>query len=123
MSPSRTAAPPRRYASPLRAQRAQQTKAAILDAATALFIDKGWGQTGMRDVARDAGVAVATLYSHYSSKRTLLDAVIDQAVVGDDAPVAVADRPEFLAIGRGRRSDRIAAAATLVATIHDRTAP
>jgi AcrR family transcriptional regulator len=88
-----------------------------------MFTTKGWAGTGMRDVARDAGVAVETLYAHYSSKRKLLDAVIDQAVVGDDEPVAVADRPEFLAMGRGRRADRIAAAASLVAAIHERTAP
>ena len=35
----------------------------------------------------------------------------------------VAERPEFLAMGRGRRADRIAAAASLVAAIHERTAP
>jgi AcrR family transcriptional regulator len=123
MSPARTASTPRRYASPLRARRAEETKAAILATATAMFTTKGWAGTGMRDVARDAGVAVETLYSHYSSKRKLLDAVIDQAVVGDDEPVAVADRPEFLAMGRGPRADRIAAAASLVAAIHERTAP
>jgi AcrR family transcriptional regulator len=123
MSPARVASPPRRYASPLRARRAEETKAAILATATAMFTTKGWASTGMRDVAREAGVAVETLYSHYSSKRKLLDAVVDHAVVGDDEPVAVADRPEFLAMGRGRRADRIAAAASVVAAIHDRTAP
>jgi AcrR family transcriptional regulator len=88
-----------------------------------MFTTKGWASTGMRDVAREAGVAVETLYSHYSSKRKLLDAVVDHAVVGDDEPIAVADRPEFLAMGRGRRADRIEAAASIVAAIHHRTAP
>jgi AcrR family transcriptional regulator len=77
----------------------------------------------MRDVARAAGVAVETLYSHYPSKRALLDAVVDQAAAGDDAPVALAERPEFLAIGRGRRADRIAAAASITTAINARTAP
>ncbi|MEZ5143162.1 MAG: helix-turn-helix domain-containing protein [Acidimicrobiales bacterium] len=113
----------RRYDSPLRAQRAEETRARLITAATELFTTRGWANTGMRDVARQAGVAVETLYSHYASKRKLFDAVVDHAVTGDDAPVAVADRPEFLAIGRGRRADRIAAAASLVAAIHDRTAP
>lgn len=131
MGPARTSppaasdgAPPRRrYASPLRAKQAEETRANLLRAATELFTSKGWANTGMRDVARDAGVAVETLYSHYSSKRVLLDAVVDHAVVGDDLPIAVAERPEFLAIGRGRRADRIAAAAALVAAIHERTGP
>jgi AcrR family transcriptional regulator len=113
----------RRYDSPLRAKRAEETRAALLATATELFTTRGWAGTGMRDVARAAGVAVETLYSHYPSKRKLLDAVVDHAVVGDDEPVAVAERPEFLALGRGRRTDRIEAAASLVAVIHERTAP
>jgi AcrR family transcriptional regulator len=113
----------RRYDSPLRARRAEETRTTLLSAATELFTSKGWANTGMRDVAREAGVAVETLYSHYSSKRKLFDAVVDHAVVGDDDPVAVAERPEFLAMGRGRRPQRIAAAASLVAAIHARTGP
>jgi AcrR family transcriptional regulator len=113
----------RRYDSPLRAKRAEETRTALLDAATELFTTRGWGSTGMRDVARRAGVAVETLYSHYPSKRVLLDAVVDRAVVGDAEPVPVAERDEFLALGRGRRAGRIAAAATLLAAIHERTGP
>jgi AcrR family transcriptional regulator len=75
----------------------------------------------MRDIAVEAGVAVETLYKHFSSKRKLLDAVVDQAVVGDADPIPVAGRPEFLAMGEGRRADRIAAAARVVAAINDRT--
>jgi AcrR family transcriptional regulator len=107
----------------LRAKRAEETKAMLLRTATELFTAKGWANTGMRDVAREAGVAVETLYSHYPSKRTLFDAVVDHAVVGDDAPVAVAERPEFLAMGKGRRADRLAAGASLAAAIHGRTGP
>lgn len=117
------AADGRRYESPLRAQRARETRAALLEAATTLFIEQGWARTGMRDVAKRAGVAVETLYSHFSSKRVLLDAVVDEAVTGDAEPIPVAERAEFLALGRGRRSERIAAAATLVTDVHRRTAP
>ena len=76
----------------------------------------------MRDVAAEAGVATETVYAYFSSKRVLLQAVVDMAVVGDDRPVAVAERPEFAAIGRGRHVDRTAAAARLLAAIHERTA-
>ena len=58
----------------------------------------------MRDVAADAGVSTETLYSHFSSKRRLLDTVIDIAVVGDDRPLAVAERPEFTAMAQGSRT-------------------
>jgi AcrR family transcriptional regulator len=112
---------PRRYVSPLRSKRAEETRATLVRAATELFTTNGWTNTGMRDIAREAGVAVETLYKHYSSKRKLLDAVVDQAAAGDSDPIAVATRPEFLAMGEGRRADRVAAAASIVAAIHDRT--
>ncbi len=90
-------------------------------AAGELFTTRGWAGTGMRDVAKAAGVATETVYSHFSSKRVLLQAVIDIAVVGDDQAVAVAERDEFAALGRGRRADRIAAAAALVRAANERT--
>jgi AcrR family transcriptional regulator len=112
----------RRYRSPLRARRAAETRDALISAAHRLFIAAGWSGTGMREVAAEAGVATETLYAHFSSKRALLAAVVDRAVVGDDRPVALAGRPEFAALGRGRRADRIAAAARLVTAVHGRTA-
>lgn len=91
-------------------------------AASRLFTANGWVGTGMRDVATEAGVSTETVYSHFSSKRELLDAVIDVAVVGDDRPLAVAERDEFAALSKGSRADRAAAAARLVTAIHERTA-
>ncbi len=117
-----TAKKPRRYASPIRAQRAQETRAALMTAAAELFSTKGWAATGMRDVAGAAGVAIETVYSHFASKRALLQAVIDVAVVGDERSLAVAERDEFAALGRGRRSARVTAAAALVRAVHERTA-
>jgi AcrR family transcriptional regulator len=94
-----------------------------VDAARQLFVANGWAATGMREVAATAGVALETVYAHFSSKRGVLRAVVDAAVVGDDAPIALAERPEFAAMGTGRRSSRIRAAATLVTGVHARTAP
>jgi AcrR family transcriptional regulator len=77
----------------------------------------------MREIAAAAGVAVETVYSHFSSKRGVLRAVVDASVVGDDAPVPLAERSEFLAIGKGRRPERIQAAALLLTRVQVRTAP
>jgi AcrR family transcriptional regulator len=112
----------RRYRSQLRGQQAAATKQAVVDAATELFAANGWQATGMREVAAAAGVAIETVYSHFSSKRGLLLAVADAAVVGDDAPVPLAERAEFLAIGQGRRPARIRAAARLLTGVQVRTA-
>lgn len=113
---------PRRYRSALREQQAAATRRAVVDAARELFLAKGWSATGMREVAEAAGVALETVYAHFSSKRGLLRAVADEAVVGDDEPVALAERPDFLAIGHGRRSERMQAAARLLTAVQQRTA-
>lgn len=119
---SRAVSAPRRYRSGLREQRAEQTKRAVVHAAHDLFVANGWAATGMREVATTAGVALETVYAHFSSKRGLLRAVADMAVVGDDASVPLAQRPEFLAIGQGRRPARIRAAAQLLTAVQIRTA-
>lgn len=113
----------RRYDSPIRARRAQETRDAVRAAAAELFTTRGWAATGMRDVAKAAGVATETVYSHFSSKRVLLQSVIDVAVGGDPQPVAVAQRDEFTALGRGPRAERLARAAALIRAINERTAP
>ncbi|HEX2383388.1 MAG TPA: helix-turn-helix domain-containing protein [Acidimicrobiales bacterium] len=118
---TRAARSRRSYRSPLRERRAAETRSAILAAADRLFMTKGWAGTGMRDVASAAGVATETLYGHFSSKRVLLQEVINIALVGDTEPVAVADRPEFAAMSRGSHADRTAAAARLVTAIYGRT--
>lgn len=112
----------RRYRSQLREQQAEQTKRAIVLAARDLFMASGWAATGMRDVAATAGVALETVYSHFSSKRGLLRAVADAAAAGDDEPVPLAQRPEFLAMGQGRRRARLRAAARLATAVNVRTA-
>ena len=117
-----TSAAPRRYRSPHRAQQAERTRAAVVAAATRLFTANGWAATGMREVAREAGVATETVYAHFSSKTGLFQQAMDVAVVGDDAPVALADRPEFAAIAQGSRAERIRAAAMLQTEVNQRTA-
>jgi len=89
--------------------------------ATRLFTANGWAATGMRDIAREAGVATETVYAHFASKTGLFLRAMDVAVVGDDAPEALAERREFAALGRGSRADRIAAAAMLLTEVNQRT--
>lgn len=112
----------RTYTSARRAAQAAQTRAAVLQAATARFEASGWSGTSMRDVARLAGVSVETIYAGVGSKVDLLQAVVDVAVVGDDEAVALADRPVFSALGVGPFEQRVRAAAVLVTQTNSRTA-
>jgi AcrR family transcriptional regulator len=112
----------RGYQSPRRERQAAETRAAVLEAAVRLFGERGWAATGMREVARGAEVSVETVYAGFGSKSELLMAALDVALVGDSAPVALSQRPEFAALGSGTPQERVAAAARLVTTAHRRTA-
>lgn len=112
----------RRYTSRLRQEQSVTTRRAILEAARDAFLASGWTGAGIRAIATAAGVSPETVYAHFGSKTGLLRAVIDQAVVGDDEQVALADRAGFLAIGEGDRAARLAAAARLVTGINVRIA-
>jgi AcrR family transcriptional regulator len=94
----------------------------VVAVAHRLFVERGWSRTGMRDIAQEAGVATETVYAYFSSKRGLFQRVVDVAITGDDLPLAVAERPEFAALGHGPHARRTAAAARLLTGIYSRTA-
>jgi len=84
---------PRRYDSPRRQEGAQATRAAILDAARDLFIELGYVGTTMQAIAARARISPATVYATFTNKRSLLAALVDVSIAGDDAPVPILDRP------------------------------
>ena len=57
----------------------ESTREAILTAAGQLFTGKGYERTTIADVARTAGVAVGSVYRHFTDKADLLYAVKVQA--------------------------------------------
>ncbi len=115
-----TEKPTRRYDSTLRRRQAEQNRRSILDAATTLFAERGWS-VAVRDIADVAGTSIETIYAHFGSKPDLLKQVLDVGVVGDDEPVALAERPEFTALAHGSPGERAAAAAALVTAISRQT--
>lgn len=78
-----------------RADRARETRGRIIDAARDLFIERGYGATPLQDIADRAGVAVQTIYFIFGNKRTLLKALVDVTIAGDDEPVSTRDQPWF----------------------------
>lgn len=88
----------RRYDSTRRQEHARENRRRILRAAHDLFIDKGYGQTTITDVAAAAGVAVETVYAAFKNKPTLLHRAWDVAVGGDDQDVRVHERPDLRAV-------------------------
>ncbi len=53
-----------------------QTRAAILDAARALFAEKGYHGTNSKEIAARAGVATGTFYSYFEDKKPVFFEVI-----------------------------------------------
>jgi len=72
-TPSRPPKAPRRRAS---RRSTEEVRALIVEAATALFAERGYAQTTMRDVAATAGIALSVLYRQFSSKERLFSATL-----------------------------------------------
>jgi AcrR family transcriptional regulator len=54
----------------------QRTRQAILDAALALFADKGYFGTSLRDVASAVGVRESAIYNYFPGKEALFEALL-----------------------------------------------
>ncbi|WP_035852771.1 TetR/AcrR family transcriptional regulator [Cryptosporangium arvum] len=69
-----------------RAEYAQRTREAILDAARTLFVEKGYFGTKVDDIARAARVAPATVYAVGGGKHGLLRTLIESGTNSEDVP-------------------------------------
>src|SRR5258708_31350548 len=83
---------PRRYRSSLREGQARRTRQGVLDAATAVFLGRGYGAATIRAIAAQAKVSVPTGEALFGPKARLLKAGIDVAIAGGDEAVPVLDR-------------------------------
>lgn len=96
----------------------------ICAAAYRLFCSTGYAGTSIEDIAAEAGVARPTVFSAVGTKPAILKAVVDQAVTGDAAPMALAERPWWTeAIDEPDPHRSIALHARNMCRIQRRTAP
>ena len=82
----------RRYHSPRRKEQAEATRREILDAAERLFIRNGYVATSMAAIAKEAGVALKTVYLAFETKPGLLRALWHLRLRGDEADVPIGER-------------------------------
>ena len=64
----------RPYRQKVRAERQEETRQRIIEAAVALHLERGPAQTSINAVAERAGVNRVTVYRHFPDARTLLEA-------------------------------------------------
>lgn len=82
----------RTYSTPVRSAQAEASRQAILDSAFRLFARHGYTATTLTSIAKDAGVAVETVYKHFQSKAGILQRLLVREVSGEDAS------PEFTGV-------------------------
>lgn len=82
----------RPYDSSNRARQARETRRQIVEAAALLFVRQGYSATSISAIAKEAGVAVPTVYASLRSKANILRAVVELTVRGDDEAAPLASR-------------------------------
>lgn len=87
----------RAYSSPRREAEAASTRAAIIAAASTLFVRDGYGATSLKAIAREADVAVPTVQLQ-GSKHSLLIAAFEVAFAGDEGAHSLAERADVASI-------------------------
>ena len=88
----------RRYESPRRRQQAAATRRQILDAAQRLFEEQGYAATTMAAIAKEAGVALKTVYVAFETKSGLLRALWHLLLRGDEGDAPVGERDWYLEV-------------------------
>jgi AcrR family transcriptional regulator len=82
----------RTYTSPRRQAQAEATRRDILEAAQRLFEQQGYAATTMAQVAKEAGVALKTVYLAFATKSGLLRALWNLLLRGDDDSRPIAEQ-------------------------------
>jgi AcrR family transcriptional regulator len=84
----------RTYDNSRRAAQAEQTRARVVDAARALFVERGYVATTLEVVAEQSDVSLPTVYRLFRSKRGILDAILETSGIGGDDPTPFFELPQ-----------------------------
>lgn len=96
---------PRAYDNSGRAQAAADTRRRVLDSARTMLLDGGYHSMSVAGLASAAGVSPQTVYNSVGSKAEVVKAVYDVLLAGDENPVPMSSRPEFLTMGEAPDRD------------------
>jgi len=78
--------------------RTRLARRAVVEAARALFPERGYAATTIEAISEHSDVPPATVYRLFSSKLGILKALLDTSIAGDDQPLAVQDRPDVASL-------------------------
>ena len=112
------------YRSTLREEQARATQRVVVSAARDLFVELGWSRTSIDAVAARAEVSRRTVFTSVGGKAALLKLALDWALVGDDEPVPMSERPVIAEMERLTDPRALVARwAQFVAELEERAAP
>lgn len=94
------------------------TRAAILDAATALFLERGFDAVTVREIADKADVTAKTVFTHFPHKEALVFS--DEAERHDRLVAAVRDRAPGTSVSEALEAHYLAEIAALTAEPQNR---
>ncbi len=98
--------PKRPYESPRRQAQADATRRDILTAAQHLFEANGYPATTMAEIAKEARVALKTVYLAFQTKSGLLRALWNLLLRGDETDRPIAERQWYLDVLEERDPER-----------------
>lgn len=114
----------RAYNSSIRAQRADQTREAILASARDLFISRGYHKTSVQQIAQGAGVNVDTIYHVVGRKPMLMNELVETAISGEAQAVPAHERDYVVRIRAATTAgEKIDIYASALIDIQQRMAP
>lgn len=67
----------------------EETRQHILETSLRLFVQKGYGNTTIRDIAAEAKISVGLLFHYFPTKRDLLEAHVESAAAGMNDALAI----------------------------------
>ena len=104
--------------------RTRFARAAVIDAARNLFVERGYGSTTVEAISTYSDVPPATVYRLFSSKRGILKALLDVSIAGDDEPVSLPDRPRVReSLADPDPKNQLAGFVAVTSDVNSRTAP
>lgn len=104
--------------------RTRLARAAVIEAARGLFLERGYGAATIEAISERADVPSATVYRLFTSKLGILKSLLDVSIVGDHDNVPMTDRPEVRSlVQHPRPREQLAGFVNIAVRINERIAP
>ena len=104
--------------------RTRLARAAVVQAARDLFLERGYGATTIEAISERADVPPATVYRLFTSKLGILKSLLDVSIVGDDERAPMAGRRQIQTLlAEPDPREKLAGFVAIIVQVNARIAP